>query len=349
MRALKTILIILGVLIALAIIIGATGSPAFHYERSVTIAAPVDVVYPHVSSLGALDKWSPWNEKDPAMKKSLEGVDGTVGAVAKWEGNDDVGTGEQRIDSLVPNKLMRTHLTFHDWAMESTAGIALSENGDSTRVTWFMEGQNEGMSGFFRKVMGVFIDMDARLGKDFETGLGQLKTLAEEDAMKEKEATAKLLAAYTIETGDRPAALYVGLRKTIKWADMKQFFTEAFATTGAALKAAKVKPAGAPAGVYFKWDEVNHEADLLAGFPIAADAKGKVTGVTEYETPASAAYWIQYKGGYNSMGPAHEALSAKIEMDGKEHHTNVIEEYVTDPGSTPDSTQWQTNIIYLTK
>lgn len=346
MRALKTILIILGVLVALVVILGLTGADAYRYERSVTIAASPDAVYEHVGSLGAMDKWSPWNDMDPNMKKSIDGTDGTVGAVAKWEGNKDVGKGEQRIDSLVPGQRVRTHLTFIEpWQQECEAGIDLVANGDSTRVTWSMSGENT----FMGKVMGVFMDMDAMIGKDFEKGLGRLKGIVEEAAAKDREAKAKLLAAYTIETGDRPATLYVGVRRTIKWADMKQFFTEAFTTTGAAMKAAKVKPTGAPAGVYFEWDEANQQADLLAGFPIAAESKGKVTGVTEYETPASATFWIQYKGGYNSMGPAHEALSTKIEMDGKEHHTNVIEEYVTGPGSTPDSTQWQTNIIYLTK
>ena len=271
MRALKTILIILGVLVALVIILGLTGSKTYRYERSVTIAAPADAVYAQVSSLGAMDKWSPWNEKDPSMKKSLEGTDGTVGAVAKWEGNDDVGKGEQRIDSLAPNTLVRTHLTFLEpWQQECTAGIDLTGGEDSTKVTWFMAGDNN----FWGNVFGVFMDMDAMIGKDFEKGLGQLKSIVEEDVAKEKEARAKLLAAYAIETGDRPAMLYVGVRKTIKWADMKQFFTESFGATMAAMKAAKVKPAGAPVGVYFKWDKANQEADLLAGFPVAADAKG---------------------------------------------------------------------------
>jgi len=348
MRALKTILIILGVLLALVIILGLTGSDTYRYERSVTIAAPADAVYEHVASLGAMDKWSPWNDLDPNVKKSIEGTDGAVGAVAKWEGNDDIGKGEQRLDTLVPGKLVRTHLTFLEpWQQECGAGIDLAQAGDSTKVTWFMVGENN----FMGKVMGVFMDMDAMIGKDFEKGLGRLKSIAEEDAAKAREERDKLLAAYTIETGERPATLYVGVRKTIKWAEMKQFLAESFGATGAAMRAAKVKPAGTPTGVYFKWDEVNQEVDVLAGFPIAADAKGKVVaeGITEYESPASTAYWTKYMGGYNNMEPAHMALDAKIKMDGREHHTNVIEEYVTDPGITPDSTQWQTNIIWLAK
>lgn len=348
MRALKTILIILGVLFALVLVLGLTGSDTYRYERSVSIAAPSDAVYEHVSSLGALDKWSPWNELDPNMKKTIEGTDGTVGAVQKWEGNSDVGKGEQRIDTLMPGTAVRTHLTFLEpWQMECEAGIDVAANGDSTKVTWFMAGENS----FMGKLMGKFMDMDAMMGKDFEKGLGNLKALVEEQSAKENEERMKLISAYNIQTSDRPATLYVGVRKVVKWADMKQFFGESFGATGAAMAKAKVKPAGAPSGVYFEWDEENQQADMLAGFPIMADAKGKVTGegITEYESPASAAYWMAYMGGYNSMMPAHMALDAKIKMDGKEHHTNVIEEYITDPMTTPDSSKWQTNIIYLAK
>ena len=346
MRALKTILIILGVLVAVVIILGLTGSDTYRCERSVTIAAPASAVYAHVSSLEAMDKWSPWNDYDPNMKKSMEGTDGTVGAVAKWEGNEDVGKGEQRIDSLMPDKGIRLSLKFLEpWQSESSVGVDLEPRNDSTRVTWRMSGTND----FMGKVMGVFMNMDEMIGKDFDKGLASLKGLVEADAMAEKEANAKLMAMYTIETGERPATTYVGVRKRIKWADMKQFFGESFGAAGAAMGAAKVKPSGAPTGVYFEWDQVNMEADVLAGFPIAEAAKGKVKDLTEYEVPAGKAYWIKYMGGYNSMGTAHMALAARIEADGMTHQGNVIEEYITDPGSTPDSTQWQTNIIWMVK
>ena len=346
MRAIKTILIILGALIGLLLILGLMGSKTYHYERSVTIAAPSDVVYGHVSTLGAMDKWSPWNDLDPAMKKTLEGTDGTKGATAKWEGNKDVGKGEQRIDTVMENKGIRTHLTFLEpWQQECNAGVDLAAAGDSTKVTWFMEGEN----GFMGKVMGVFMDMDAMIGKDFEKGLGRLKTMVEEEGAKKMAERKALLERYPITTGDRAATTYVGVRETVKWADFKAFFTRAYADAGAALGKARVKPAGAPAAVYFKWDEENKQADLLAGFPIADADKGKVKDATEYTAPASEAYMVDYRGGYMNMEPAHMAIAAKTEMDGKDMNENVIEEYVVGPGSEPDSTKWQTNIIWLVK
>ncbi len=341
MRALKIILIIIGVLAVIVCVLGFTGNDTYRYERSVTIAAPADLVYTHVSSLGALDKWNPWNDLDPAMKKSMEGTDGTVGAIARWDGNEDVGKGEQRIDSLVPGQLVRTHLSFKEpFENEADAAIELASAGDSTTVTWAMMGEN----GFMNKVICTFMDMDAMIGKDFEKGLGRLKEQAEKAYAETPKAP-----VYEITTVDRPAALYVGKREVVKWAEMKAFFGKHFGEGMAALAKVGVAPAGVPTGVYFEWNEKDMTADLIAGIPVALDAKGKLKGLDLYEVPASKALVIDYTGGYSNMAAPHEAMDAYIKANSLTHHTNVVEEYITDPMSVPDSTKWHTNIIYLIK
>ena len=45
----------------------------------------------------------------------------------------------------------------------------------TTEVTWQMRGP----APFVSKLMGVFVDMDKMIGKDFETGLANLKAAAE--------------------------------------------------------------------------------------------------------------------------------------------------------------------------
>jgi hypothetical protein len=51
----------------------------------------------------------------------------------------------------------------------------LQPKGDSTDVTWAMHGPSPYMS----KVIGIFFNMDTMIGKEFETGLANLKTIAE--------------------------------------------------------------------------------------------------------------------------------------------------------------------------
>ena len=47
--------------------------------------------------------------------------------------------------------------------------------GNATNVDWAMRGP----APFMSKVMQVFVNFDKMIGKDFETGLANLKTLVE--------------------------------------------------------------------------------------------------------------------------------------------------------------------------
>jgi len=338
MRALKIILILAGGIVVLLGILGLIGDNHFRYERSITIAAPPSAVWSHVSTFAATDKWSPWNEMDPNMKKSMEGEDGTVGAVSRWEGNKDVGKGEQRIDSIVPNELIRTRLKFIEpWEAENDAVVELAPDGDGTKVTWAMEGENT----FMTKIMGMFMDMEAMIGKDFEKGLTNLKAMAEE--------TYAAQPKYEITSMDWPGKSYIGKREVVKWADMKAAFETGFGADMAALGNAKVDPAGPPSGVYFEWNEKDMTADMIVAMPVASEAKAKLKGQELYDSPASKALMIAYTGGYGGSASAHMAMDEYIKANGLTHHTNVIEEYITGPSTEPDSTKWLTNIIYLVK
>ena len=52
----------------------------------------------------------------------------------------------------------------------------LEQRGDSTHVLWAIHGPQP----FIAKLMGLFFDMDRMVGKDFETGLANLKAIAEQ-------------------------------------------------------------------------------------------------------------------------------------------------------------------------
>lgn len=74
-----------------------------------------------------------------------------------------------------PNKQVNYNLTFPDMGMESQGVVSLIPEGSGTRVVWINEGEF-GKNPFIRYI-GLF--MDNLVGKDFEAGLSNLKTLAE--------------------------------------------------------------------------------------------------------------------------------------------------------------------------
>ena len=56
-----------------------------------------------------------------------------------------------------------------------SAEFTLQPDGDATNLTWAMHGPNL----YIGKVIGIFVNMDTMIGKDFETGLANLKAVSE--------------------------------------------------------------------------------------------------------------------------------------------------------------------------
>jgi hypothetical protein len=57
----------------------------------------------------------------------------------------------------------------------SAARAVKTAAGAATNLTWTMQGDTP----YFAKNIHVFLDMDKMVGKDFQTGLANLKTAAE--------------------------------------------------------------------------------------------------------------------------------------------------------------------------
>jgi effector-binding domain-containing protein len=345
MRALKTILIILLTLLGLFVILGFIGPKSFRVERSLVIAAPVDVVFNRVSKLAEMKNWGPWQAMDKDQVQSIEGTDGTVGAVWKWEG-DTVGKGMQEIVAIETNKSVRTKLTFLE-PMEAVneSTYDLEDLGDSTRITWGLQGEND----FLGRVMGLFKVMDRMIGPDFERGLSNLKGLAEADAQAIAARKARMVDGFEVNLIDRPTMWYLGERKRVKWSNLEAFFGQSFGKAMGILKAAGLEPAGPPTGLYFEWNEAKQEADVLAGIPVPASTMDRLIGTVLAEVPAGKAYTIDHYGPYANTGKAHEAMDKKLAADGATSLGVVLEEYITDPTMEPDTAKWLTRVVYPIK
>ena len=171
---------ILGIVIVLLIVVilglAATKPDTFRVERSTLIQAPADRVYAQLEDFHRWSAWSPWEKLDPALKRTYSGAENGVGAVYAWEGNSKVGQGRMEIREAVPASKVEIQLDFlKPFEAHNTADFTLAPQGDSTQVTWAMTGPNN----FLGKVMSVFVSMDSMVGKDFETGLANLKAAAE--------------------------------------------------------------------------------------------------------------------------------------------------------------------------
>lgn len=172
----KKILLVLVGAIVILLIAASTQPDTFEVAREQHIMAAPEVVFDQVNNLHNWHAWSPWEKLDPNMKKTFEGPEAGEGAVYGWDGNDDVGAGKMTIIESVPNEKVDLKLQFlRPFESESDTKVTFAKHGDGTHVRWAMSGDNN----FMGKIMCLFMDMDAMIGKDFEQGLSSLKEVSE--------------------------------------------------------------------------------------------------------------------------------------------------------------------------
>ena len=176
---LKMVIIVI-VLAVIGLLVYAAMQPAdFRIERSTAVKAPPERIYPLIADFRAWAPWSPWEKKDPAMKRTFSGPDSGVGAAYGWEGDKNVGTGKMTIlEATAPGKVVIKLEFLKPFEATNTAEFTLTPQGDSTAIAWAMYGK----SNFLSKLVCVFMSMEKMVGPDFESGLAGLKELAEKPA-----------------------------------------------------------------------------------------------------------------------------------------------------------------------
>lgn len=172
------IIAIAALVIIIAILVFATTKPdTFRVERSTTIKAAPEKIYPLINDLHSWTTWSPYEKKDPDMKRTHSGAASGQGAVYEWDGDKNVGKGRMEITESSPASRVVIKLDFlAPFEAHNTAEFTLQPQGDATQVTWSMYGPANYMS----KLMSVFFNMDKMVGDDFAIGLANLKAAAEQ-------------------------------------------------------------------------------------------------------------------------------------------------------------------------
>src|ERR1700694_5312410 len=99
----KIIAIVIVVLIAGVLILAATKPDNFRVQRAASIKAPPEKIFALIDDFKAWTVWSPWEKKDPALKRTYGAATSGKGAHYGWEGNGDVGQGRMDIVEAEPS------------------------------------------------------------------------------------------------------------------------------------------------------------------------------------------------------------------------------------------------------
>ncbi|WP_043357998.1 SRPBCC family protein [Cupriavidus basilensis] len=166
--------------IALLLIYAATQPDTFRVERSASVKAPPERVFALINDLHNFNQWNPYEKKDPSLKGTYGATRSGQGAAYAWE-SEKVGVGSMEIVQTEPAAKVTMRLDFiKPFEAHNTAEFTLMPQADATKVTWSMQGSVP----YFAKLVHLVFNMDKMVGKDFEQGLVNLKTLAEAPAAR---------------------------------------------------------------------------------------------------------------------------------------------------------------------
>ena len=170
-----TALVVIVVLLGAAWAFVASRPNTFRIERATTIKAPPEKIFPLINDLHGFNTWNPVAKVDPDMKLSYSGPQAGRGAAYAWESRK-MGVGSMEIvDTAPPSKVVLKLDFVKPFAGSNVVEFTLQPKGDSTDVTWEMRGP----MAFIPKIMNLFVSTDKMVGGQFETGLADMKAVAE--------------------------------------------------------------------------------------------------------------------------------------------------------------------------
>ena len=175
-----TFLYILIAVLVIFLILLLAAPKKYDVHRSIQIKAPLAEIFTYLKHVKNQDHWSPWKKRDPNMKQTDTGVDGTIGFITKWESDHkQVGSGEQELKKIVENERIETEIRFlKPWKSVSTGYFTVSKiDHETTNVMWGFHGTHKLPANLF----AMFFNMDKAVGKDFDEGLADLKKLLEKN------------------------------------------------------------------------------------------------------------------------------------------------------------------------
>ncbi|MFZ4681947.1 MAG: SRPBCC family protein [Terrimicrobiaceae bacterium] len=160
------------ILVAALVAFIATRPADFTVTRSAVLSAPPAAVFAQVNDLHKWEAWSPWAKLDPNSKATFDGPAAGPGSSMAWAGNNEVGEGKMTITESTPAERIAMRLEFlKPFQATNTTEFTFKPEGDGTRVTWTMSGENN----FMAKAVGLVMDCDKLVGGQFEQGLANLK------------------------------------------------------------------------------------------------------------------------------------------------------------------------------
>jgi DNA gyrase inhibitor GyrI len=297
------------------------------------------------------------------MKQKFDGPAKGVGAKMSWT-SAKLGNGAMTITESTPFSQIKEGLNFDGNVAVATFTFSPADGG--TKVVWSFD-SDAGMNPISR-YFGLLVD--SMVGKDYETGLANLKALAESDAKVAAELEQQQQAAAAAPTPEPALAAaadpnkgpevvtveartIVMMRASANAADPKSVSDALGAANQKILDFAmknNLTLGGAPLAI-----TVSHDAAgkwvFDAALPLdeaPATTPAAEGGVKVGQTFAGKVVKLTHKGPYSSLNDTYARIHAYTQANNLKEGSVSWEEYVNDPGETSEE-DLLTNVYVVLK
>lgn len=336
MKFLRVLLILIAVLIGGYLVTCLMGPKEFSVKRSRLIQADPKAVYEEVANFHQWPAWSPWQKRDPAIENTFSGSDAGEGAIMTWT-SEQSGNGEQEIIEARDNEYLKMDLRFDGMQPNITEWFFEAKDG-GTEVTWTME---SGEIGFMSRGPFMLMGVTGMIEKDYEEGLASIASVAEA-----KPRVPKPEIAATREPME--AVPYLGVRRDNLGMDVimaGEIQAESFGQLMGALKGDHSLLSGMPMTISHRYDPETMIMDLEFAVPVSADLEAP-EGVSKGLIPAGECVWATHYGAYESLAETWDKMERYMAYHKLTPRWSPYEVYVTDPMTEPDTSKWETRIVY---
>jgi effector-binding domain-containing protein len=329
MRIVKKTVLLLLVLAVLLVAVGFLLPRQVHLERSAVIGARPATVHLLLTSFRNSSKWLPCYELDPQAKYTLSGPDFGVGAKLAWASEKKmVGSGTQTVVESRPPDYVKCTLDFGEMGT-SDETFHLTPEGEGTRVVWGVDADmGAGPAGRWFGLM-----MDRMVGKDFETALARLDSFAATlpkddlgDLVVSRVEVAPVTIAYVPATAGHDEAAYAAA------------LGAGYGQVALFMSRHGVRQAAPVLAINNKEDAEGYQFDAAIPLdrtpdkPVAADSKVQVK-----QTYGGSVLKVLHKGAYHRLPETYARTMAFMKTVGYEPAGPPWDEFVSDPGSTPEA------------
>ena len=324
------VIIILGLLIWAAIL-----PSGLHIKKTIMIKAPIGVVFNEVNDLHNWNNWSSW--KDTTLSAKFEGAEKGVGATVIWTDKKE-GEGVLTIVESSHFDLIKTLMTTPNKTDAAEMIFEFETIGDSIKMSWSRD-INE-LSYPFGRFVGWMLQKGYE--NNFSKSLNRLKNYIETNK------TTPEYYGYSIVEDINKEKYFLASNASSTMADMSKVMGNHFGVIMHFANKKEIQPTGAP---MVQWHSYNPEAEsqFTCMIPFVLDSAIATKNVYSLDFPETKTIMVKYVGPYEGSYNAWVALDNYVVYNSLIMNGDPWEEYVTDPGSEPDSSKWVTNIYFPVK